>query len=331
MICTYIFEDTTGQLGRWARYKIQDIVLHFSTIPRGGRNWAVSSYSDTGETKPESCIQCEYFDLVAAVVTHHRGRGIEAIYDSLKPLEREDDERKSLFLNKQSESLLIPREIMEEITIGYRYDVDFYTKPEYVTPLKINQNGDFDVSSGEETAYYMVSALSVVSSLDYKSLIKQANDILNINNVAHKKNKPFSKYVWHSYKHANKKLGLNGGNQTRIYEDLLTDKNLHSVSAMHELICVGDIYNFWSLEYIGAMEEITQYNAALPWLYATADQGNMMWEIYKANSSDYGHLKTYILVTHETFGVYIDSVLSKKCAQTINTWEKSSGLTFGDL
>lgn len=331
MICTYIFEDTTGQLGRWARYKKQDIVLHFSTIPRGGRNWAVSSYSDTGETKPESCIQCEYFDIVAAVVTHHRGRGIEAIYDSLKPLEREDDERKSLFLNKQSESLLIPREIMEEITIGYRYDVDFYTKPEYVTPLKINQNGDFDVSSGEETAYYMVSALSVVSSLGYKSLIKQANDILNINNVAHKKNKPFSKYVWHSYKHANKKLGLNGGNQTRIYEDLLTDKNLHSVSAMHELICVGDIYNLWSLEYIGAMEEITQYNAALPWLYATADQGNMMWEIYKANSSDYGHLKTYILVTHETFGVYTDSALGKKCAQTVNAWEKSSGLTFGDL
>lgn len=331
MICTYIFEDTTGQLGRWARYKKQDIVLHFSTIPRGGRNWAVSSYSDTGETKPESCIQCEYFDLVAAVVTHHRGRGIEAIYDSLKPLEREDDERKSLFLNKQSESLLIPREIMEEITIGYRYDVDFYTKPEYVTPLKINQNGDFDVSSGEETAYYMVSALSVVSSLGYKSLIKQANNILNINNVAHKKNKPFSKYVWHSYKHANKKLGLNGGNQTRIYEDLLTDKNLHSVSAMHELICVGDIYDSWSLEYIGAMEEITHYNAALPWLYATADQGNMMWEIYKANSPDYGHLKTYILVTHETFGVYTDSALGKKCAQAVNAWEKSSGLTFGDL
>lgn len=331
MICTYIFEDTTGQLGRWARYKKQDIVLHFSTIPRGGRNWAVSSYSDTGETKPESCIQCEYFDLVAAVVTHHRGRGIEAIYDSLKPLEREDDERKSLFLNKQSESLLIPREIMEEITIGYRYDVDLYTKPEYVTPLKINQNGDFDVSSGEETAYYMVSALSVVSSLGYKSLIKQANNILNINNVAHKKNKPFSKYVWHSYKHANKKLGLNGGNQTRIYEDLLTDKNLHSVSAMHELICVGDIYDSWSLEYIGAMEEITHYNAALPWLYATADQGNMMWEIYKANSPDYGHLKTYILVTHETFGVYTDSALGKKCAQAVNAWEKSSGLTFGDL
>lgn len=331
MICTYIFEDTTGQLGRWARYKKQDIVLHFSTIPRGGRNWAVSSYSDTGETKPESCIQCEYFDLVAAVVTHHRGRGIEAIYDSLKPLEREDDERKSLFLNKQSESLLIPREIMEEITIGYRYDVDFYTKPEHVTPLKINQNGDFDVSSGEETAYYMVSALSVVDSLGYKSLIKQANNILNINNVAHKKNKPFSKYVWHSYKHANKKLGLNGGNQTRIYEDLLTDKNLHSVSAMHELICVGDIYDSWSLEYIGAMEEITHYNAALPWLYATADQGNMMWEIYKANSPDYGHLKTYILVTHETFGVYTDSALGKKCAQAVNAWEKSSGLTFGDL
>ena len=331
MICTYIFEDITGQLGRWARYKKQDIVLHFSTIPRGGHNWAVSSYDDTGETKPESCIQCEYFDLVAAVVTHHSGKGIEAIYDSLKPLEHEDDERKSLFLNKQSESLLIPREIMEEITIGYRYDVDFYTKPEYVTPLKINQNGDFDVSSGEETAYYMVSALSVVSSLGYKSLIKQANDILNINNVAHKKNKPFSKYVWHSYKHANKKLGLNGGNQTRIYEDLLTDKNLHSVSAMHELICVGDIYDSWSLEYIGAMEEITQYNAALPWLYATAEQGNMMWEIYKANSSDYGHLKTYILVTHETFGVYTDSALGKKCAQVVNAWEKSSGLTFGDL
>lgn len=220
---------------------------------------------------------------------------------------------------------------MEEITIGYRYDVDFYTKPEYVTPLKINQNGDFDVSSGEETAYYMVSALSVVSSLGYKSLIKQANNILNINNVAHKKNKPFSKYVWHSYKHANKKLGLNGGNQTRIYEDLLTDKNLHSVSAMHELICVGDIYDSWSLEYIGAMEEITHYNAALPWLYATADQGNMMWEIYKANSPDYGHLKTYILVTHETFGVYTDSALGKKCAQAVNAWEKSSGLTFGDL
>lgn len=57
----------------------------------------------------------------------------------------------------------------------------------------------------------------------------------------------------------------------------------------------------------------------------------MIWEIYKANSSDYGHLKTYILVTHETFGVYTDSVLGKKCAQTINAWEKSSGLTFGDL
>lgn len=331
MICTYIFEDSTGQLGRWARYKKQDIVLHFSTISRGGCNWAVSSYSDTGETKPESCIQREYFDLVATVVTHHRGKGIEAIYNSLKPLEREDDERTSLFLNEQSGSLLIPREIMGEVTIEYRYDVDFYTKPEYITPLKINQNGDFDISSGEETAYYMVSALSVVSSLGYKSLIKQANDILNINNVAHKKNKPFSKYVWHSYKHANKKLRLNGSNQTRIYEDLLADKNLHAVSAMHELICVGDIYNSRSLEYIGAMEEITQDNFVLPWLYATADQGNMMWEIYKANNLNYGYVKTYIFVTHETFGVYTDTILGKKCAQTINAWEKSSGLTFGDL
>lgn len=79
------------------------------------------------------------------------------------------------------------------------------------------------------------------------------------------------------------------------------------------------------------MEEITQDSEVLPWVYVTVDKGNMRWEIYKANSSDYGHLKTYILVTHETFGVYIDSVLSKKCAQTINTWEKSSGLTFGDL
>jgi hypothetical protein len=280
---------------------------------------------------PESCIQSEYFDLVATVVTHHKGKGIEAIYGSLKSLECEDDERTSLFLNKQSDSLLIPREIMGEITIEYRYDVDFYTKPEYVTPLKINQNGDFDISSGEETAYYMVSALSVVSGLGYKSLIKQANDILNINNVAHKKNKPFSKYVWHSYKRANKKLGLNGGNQTRIYKDLLADKNLHAVSAMHELICIGDIYNSRSLEYIGAMEEITQDNFVLPWLYATVDQGNMMWEIYKANSLNYGYVKTYIFVTHETFGVYTDSVLGKICAQTVNAWEKSSGLTFGDL
>lgn len=331
MICTYIFEDKTGQLGRWAGYKKQDLVLHFSTAPRSGGSWAVSSYSDTEETRPESCIQHEYFDLVATVVTHHKGRGIEAIYSSLKPLEHEDDKRTSLFLNKQSGSLLIPREIMEEITIEYRYDVDFYTKPEYVTPLQINQNGDFDISSGEDTAYYMVSALSVVSSLGYKSLIKQANDILNINNVAHKKNKPFSKYVWHSYKRANKKLGLNGGNQTRIYEDLLAGKNLHAVSAMHELICIGDIYNSRSLEYIGAMEEITQDNFVLPWLYATADQGNMMWEIYKANSLNYGYIKTYIFVTHETFGVYTDSVLGKKCAQTINAWEKGSGLTFGDL
>jgi hypothetical protein len=265
------------------------------------------------------------------VVTHHKGKGIEAIYGSLKPLEHEDDERTSLFLNKQSDSLLIPREIMGEITIEYRYDVDFYTKPEYVTPLKINQNDDFDVSSGEETAYYMVSALSVVSSLGYESLIKQANDILNINNVAHKKNKPFSKYVWHSYKHANKKLGLNGGNQTRIYEDLLADKNLHAVSAMHELICVGDIYNSRSLKYIGAIEEITQDNFVLPWLYATVDQGNMMWEIYKANKSDYKQLQQCIFVTHETFGVYTDSVLGKKCVQTVNAWEKGSGLTFGDL
>lgn len=280
---------------------------------------------------PESFIQHEYFDLVATVVTHHKGKGIEAIYGSLKPLEHEDDERTSLFLNKQSDSLLIPREIMGEITIEYRYDVDFYTKPEYVTPLKINQNDDFDVSSGEETAYYMVSALSVVSSLGYESLIKQANDILNINNVAHKKNKPFSKYVWHSYKHANKKLGLNGGNQTRIYEDLLADKNLHAVSAMHELICVGDIYNSRSLKYIGAMEEITQDNFVLPWLYATVDQGNMMWEIYKANKSDYKQLQQCIFVTHETFGVYTDSVLGKKCVQTVNAWEKGSGLTFGDL
>lgn len=331
MICTYIFEDKTGQLGRWARYKKQDLVLHFSTAPRSGGSWAVSSYSDTEETRPESFIQHEYFDLVATIVTHHKGRGIEAIYGSLKPLEHEDDERTSLFINKQSDSLLIPREIMGEITIEYRYDVDFYTKPEYVTPLKINQNGNFDISSGEETAYYMVSALSIVSSLGYESLIKQANDILNINNVAHKKNKPFSKYVWHSYKHANKKLRLNGGNQTRIYEDLLADKNLHAVSAMHELICVGDIYDSWSLEYIGAMEEITQDNITLPWLYATADQGNMMWEIYKANNTDYKQLKTYIFVTHETFGVYTDSVLGKICAQTINAWEKSSGLTFGDL
>lgn len=331
MICTYIFEDGTGQLARWAKYKKQDLVLHFSTIPRSGCNWAVSSYSDTGETKPESCIQGEYFDLVAAVVTHHRSKGIEAIYNSLKPLEHEDDKRTSLFLNEQSGSLLIPREIMGEITIEYRYDVDFYTNPEYITPLKINQNGDFDISSGEETAYYMVSALSVVSSLGYKSLIKQANDILNINNVAHKKNKPFSKYVWHSYRHANKKLWLNGSNQTRIYEDLLANKNLHAVSAMHELICVGDIYNSRSLEYIGAMEEITQDNFVLPWLYATADQGNMTWEIYKANNSDYKQLQQCIFVTHETFGVYTDSVLGKKCAQTVNAWEKGSGLTFGDL
>ena len=331
MICTYIFEDKTGQLGRWARYKKQDLVLHFSTAPRGGHDWAVSSYSDTEETMPESCIQHEYFDLVAAVVTHHRGKGIEAIYNSLKPLEHEDDKRTSLFLNKQSNSLLIPREIMGEITIEHMYDVDFYTKPEYVTPLKINQTGDFDISSGEETAYYMVSALSVVSGLGYKSLIKQANDILNINNVAHKKNKPFSKYAWHSYRRANKKLQLNGGIQTRIYEDLLADKNPHIVGAMHEMVCLGDIYHSRSLEYIGAMEEVTQDNIELPWLYATVDQGNMRCEIYKVNNPDYDHLKPYILVTHETFGVYTDSVLGKKCTQTINAWEKSSGLTFGDL
>lgn len=65
--------------------------------------------------------------------------------------------------------------------------------------------------------------------------------------------------------------------------------------------------------------------------FPTVDKGNMIWEIYKANSSDYGRLKTYILGTHEMFGVYTDSVLGKKCTQTINAWEKSSGLTFGDL
>ena len=331
MICTYIFEDTTGQLGRWARYKKQDIVLHFSTIPRGGRNWAVSSYDDTGETKPESCIQCEYFDLVAAVVTHNRGRGIEAIYGSLKYLENEDDERTSLFLNKQSNSLLIPRETLDDITIDYG-DVDFYTKPEYVTPLKVNQNGYFDISSGEETAYYMVSALPVVSGLEYSNLLTQANNILNINDVAHKRNQPFSKHNWRSYAYNNIKLHLNGSNQGRsIYKDLLANKTPNNVSAMHELICIGDMYHSRSLEYIGDMEEITQDNEALPWVYVTVDKGNMRWEIYKVNSPDYDQLKPYILVNHETFGVYTDSVLGKRCTQTINAWEKSSGLTFGDL
>lgn len=79
------------------------------------------------------------------------------------------------------------------------------------------------------------------------------------------------------------------------------------------------------------MDEITQDNEALPWVYVTIDKGNMRWEIYKVNSPDYDQLKPYILVNHETFGVYTDSVLGKKCTQTINTWEKSSGLTFGDL
>lgn len=331
MICTYIFEDTTGQLGRWARYKKQDIVLHFSTIPRGGHIWTVSSYSETGETKPESCIQHEYFDLVAALVTHHRGRGIEAIYGSLKPLENKYDEQRSLFLNKQSNSLLIPRETLYDITIDYG-DVDFYTKPEYVTPLKVNQNSDFDISSGEETAYYMVSALSVVSELEHGHILKQAHDILNINNVAHKKNEPFSKYTWRSHVYNNIKLHLNGSDQgRRIYEDLLADKNPNNVSAMHELICIGDMYHSRSLEYIGDMEEVTQDDEMLPWVCVTVDKGNMRWEIYKVNAPGYDTHKPYIMVTHDTFGIYTDSNLGRKCSQTINAWEKSSGLTFGDL
>jgi hypothetical protein len=41
--------------------------------------------------------------------------------------------------------------------------------------------------------------------------------------------------------------------------------------------------------------------------------------------------KTHMTLSAETFGLYTDSILGKKCAQTINAWEKSSGLMFTDL
>ena len=184
----------------------------------------------------------------------------------------------------------------------------------------------------------MVSAVSIVGKMNYskygkEELVSSACKILEENNVAHTRNKPYAIVDKEHFSRTSAKLE-NADNNTALGEYLMNQYVNDPLKSERELVCNAQILGLGSLKYYGNLEYVTSDYNIFPWLYTTFHEDNLREEIFykgfdPAFNPEYSNYSFHVI--EETFGVYTDSVLGRKCAQTINAWEKSSGLTFGDL
>lgn len=337
MICTYIFEDKTGQLGRWARSQNPDRIIRFSTLEYGGLVWRAVLYT-VSRGGDVSLVSISDIDLVSAVVTAPSSEHIDIIKDCLGSCTFFNGKETEMFSEESLNMLYLPRNIIGEITIDKGYSIDFYTKPGYVTPLLVDEKNDFVVSGGDPTAYYMVSTVSVVGQMNYRKygkekLVSSACKILEENNVAHTRNKPYATSDKNHFVHTSAELE-NVDNKAVVSQYMLNQYANDSSKSERELVCNAQIFGLDSLKYYGNLEDVTPEHNIFPWLYTTFEEDNLREEIFyqgfhaSSNTEDSDHS---FWALEETFGVYTDSALANRCAQTVNAWEKSSGLTFGDL
>ena len=285
-----------------------------------------------------SSVSISDLDLVGAIVTAPSSKHIDIIQECLETCTVFNGKKAEMFSEKSSNMLFLPRQIIGEITINNGYSIDFFTKPGYITPLLVDAKNDFVASGGEPTAYYMVSTVSIVGQMNYRKygkekLVSSACKILEENNVAHTRNEPYAISDKNHFTQTSAELE-NVDSKAVLSQYMLNQYANDSSKSERELVCNAQIFGLDSLKYYGNLEDVTPDHNMFPWLYTTFEEDNLREEIFyegfhaSSNTEDSDHS---FCVLEDTFGVYTDSVLAKRCAQTVNAWEKDSGLTFGDL
>lgn len=197
MICTYIFKDNwRNTLADTINIKNPKIYISMEPI-LGTYMWAVKErkrFKHKGEMYEKTIADRQPVRLVGVVLSAHDKVLINAAHDCFPNLRTEE----SYFCVSEN-SIFVPEEIVRQYFEEQGEPVrGIDVKPRYITPISINTGSD-----GKN--YYAVSVIytgsTYIPTEDSKyfwqiqpDLVDLADQILDLNNIPHTKNKPYYRY-----------------------------------------------------------------------------------------------------------------------------------------
>jgi hypothetical protein len=197
MICTYIFEDNwRNTLADAVNIKNPKVYIDMKPM-LGTCMWEVREckrFKHKGETFEQTIAYSPAVRLVGAVLSAHDEVLINTAHDCFPDLQSEE----SYFCVSEN-SIFVPEEMIRQYFEDQGEPVrGIDVKPRYITPISI------DTDSGGKN-YYAVSVIYTSSiyiptedSRYFRQiqpdLVDLADQILDLNNISHTKNKPYYRY-----------------------------------------------------------------------------------------------------------------------------------------
>ena len=200
MICTYIFEDNNRKtLAKATNIKGPKVYIDMKPVI-GLDIWQVAECKIIKRKNGsfEKAGDKQQVRIVGAVLSAHDKVLINTAHDCFPDLRSEES-----YFCMSDNSIFIPEQVISQYVEEQGEQVrGIDVKPRYITPININTH------EGYKT-YYAVSIIYTGSTYNHAedgkyfwqiqpNLVDLADQILDLNNISHTKNKPYHRYG-HSY------------------------------------------------------------------------------------------------------------------------------------